>query len=307
MGAKSHKWLTYMANSMTGFATLGGEDLGWTWVWEIRSVNARGFDLRLRLPDWLDGLDQKVRGAIGKAVARGSVSISLRLSKAESGPAEAVDPDALAQVVGQLTKVTEAAEQAGLSLAATSAAEILSLRGVLKSDAKHEDPGALVQAVTKDLHVVLAAFNDMRQGEGRALLDVLSKQLDHIEELTKAAADVAHARKAEWDARLKENLARVIDLAEGADPDRVAQELAMMVVKSDVTEELDRLSAHVEAARKLLTSNAPIGRKLDFLSQEFNREANTICSKAQSTDLTQIGLDLKAVIDQMREQVQNVE
>jgi uncharacterized protein (TIGR00255 family) len=165
----------------------------------------------------------------------------------------------------------------------------------------------LRDALVEQLPELLTSFLAMRATEGAALSEVLTGQFNQIETLTTAANAAASERKDHVANTLRENLARVLDNTEGADPDRVAQELAILAVKSDITEEIDRLASHVSAARELLATDGPIGRKLDFLSQEFNREANTICSKSQFADLTSIGLDLKAVIDQMREQVQNVE
>ncbi|MCP3971154.1 MAG: YicC family protein [Rhodobacteraceae bacterium] len=295
-----------MVKSMTGFATIRGEALGFCWVWEARSVNARGLDIRLRLPDWIDGLDQAVRGVLGKAVARGNVSASLKLVRDAAGGAERLDEDALARALTQMAGI-DAAAAAGLTLARPSAADILGLRGVLTSESPDEDTAPLLAALTVDLPELTTAFDAMRQAEGRALGQVITGQLDRIAALTAEAADLAEARKDQTAARLRENLARVLDNAEGADEARVAQELAMIAVKTDVTEEIDRLQAHVQAARDLLASRDAVGRKLDFLAQEFNREANTLCSKSQSPDLTRVGLDLKATIDQMREQVQNVE
>jgi len=165
----------------------------------------------------------------------------------------------------------------------------------------------LLAAIKGEFAGLISAFIGMRADEGTALAKVLGEQLGHVGDLTRQAADLAEARKDTMAAALKVNLARVMDNADGADPARVAQELAMIAVKSDVTEEIDRLHTHVGAARDLLAAGGTVGRKLDFLMQEFNREANTLCSKAQSSELTAVGLELKAVIDQMREQVQNIE
>ena len=169
------------------------------------------------------------------------------------------------------------------------------------------DSKALLAAITAQLPELIASFKDMRAKEGQALEAVLADQLEQVSDLTQQAAEAAEARREEAADTLKANLARVLENADGLDESRLAQELAVLAVKSDVMEELDRLRAHVQAAKELLAQGSPVGRKLDFLMQEFNREANTLCSKAQSVDLTRIGLDLKAVIDQMREQVQNVE
>jgi uncharacterized protein (TIGR00255 family) len=293
---------------MTGFATLAGQLDAYHWSWDLKAVNARGLDIRLRVPDWIEGLDQPARAQLGKAMARGSVTLGLRISRDSATNAENLDPAGLARALKDLAAVQEAATAQGLTLAPMSAAEILRLRGVTSSSSDTADTAALAKALLAQLPQLLQAFNDMRVTEGRALQQILGGQLDEIADLTEQAAVLAEARRDDWAAKMKENLARVLDSAEGADPDRVAQELALITVKSDVTEEIDRLRAHVEAARALLAQKAgPIGRKLDFLAQEFNREANTLCSKAQASDLTRVGLDLKAAIDQMREQVQNVE
>ena len=296
-----------MTKSMTGFAAGTGEHQGWSWAWDIRAVNARGYDLRLRVPDWLGGLEQPLRSAIGKVVARGNVTVGLRLTRDAQDSAEALDRDALTRVIAQLAEIDRLAEEAGVLLGRATAADILAVRGVLSTSVTEDNPEPLTKAMLADLPNLIAAFDAMRATEGQALEQVMRDQLDRIETLTAQAAKLAEARKDAVAARLRENLARVLGNSEGADPDRVAQELAMIAVKTDVTEEIDRLGAHVEAARDLLASTDAVGRKLDFLSQEFNREANTLCSKAQSPDLTRVGLDLKAVIDQMREQVQNVE
>lgn len=296
-----------MTKSMTGFASGTGAHEGWAWAWDIRAVNARGYDLRLRLPDWLGGLEQPLRAAFGKVVARGNVTVNLRVSRAEEAADETLDSAALARVIGNLAAIDDAAEAAGVLLGRATAADILQMRGVLSAETAVDDPEPLIKAILDDLPSLLDAFDAMRGTEGAALASVISGQLDQIERLTAEASALAEARRDQAAAKLRENLARVLDNADGADPDRVAQELALIAVKADVTEEIDRLDAHVAAARELLASDGARGRKLDFLAQEFNREANTLCSKAQANDLTRVGLDLKAVIDQMREQVQNVE
>jgi uncharacterized protein (TIGR00255 family) len=296
-----------MVHSMTGFAAATGGQGGYRWAWDIRSVNARGLDLRLRLPDWIAGLEQGVRAALTKRLARGNVTLNLRVMR-EAGEAEIqLDEAAMNAVLAALKQIEAAARSHDLPLAPTSAAEVLAMRGVQASGATDEDTAPLREALLADLPAVLDDFIAMRATEGRALVEVLQGQLETIEALVAGAETAAAARAARSGDWLRENLARVMDNAEAADEARVAQELALMAVKADVREELDRLTAHVAAARELLAGQGPVGRKLDFLTQEFNREANTLCSKAQSTELTRIGLDLKATIDQMREQVQNVE
>jgi len=296
--------------SMTGFATGRGQGLGFQWGWDLRSVNGKGLDLRLRVPDWIDGLEQAVKAELSRAISRGNVSLSLRVARdgqAEGADGPRVNPVALAGVLRGLAQVEEAAMAAGVTLAQATAADVLAMRGVLDATQAEEDTAPLRQAILADLPALVVAFNAMRSAEGAALQAVIAGQLDRIATLTALARAEAEARGDRAAALLRDQLARILDHAEGADPARVAQELALMAVKADVTEELDRLTAHVAAARDLLAEPGPVGRKFDFLVQEFMREANTLCSKAQALALTRIGLDLKTVIDQMREQVQNVE
>lgn len=296
-----------MIRSMTGFASAKGELAPHNWGWELRSVNAKGLDLRLRVPDWLDGLEIALRGELAKSVTRGNVTLSLRLNRSDDAAAVALNPVTLNTVLDALAEVESEAMDRNLTLAPSKASDLLALRGMLEAGAAQDDPAPLIAQLKSEFTPLVAAFVQMRSDEGAALMAVLTEQLAQIETLTATAATLAEQRKDAVAKTLKSNLARVLDNADGADPARVAQELAMLAVKADVTEEIDRLGAHVKAARDLLTKGNAIGRKLDFLMQEFNREANTLCSKSQSTDLTAVGLELKAVIDQMREQVQNVE
>lgn len=296
-----------MVNSMTGYASLQGAMTGFDWNWEIRSVNSKGLDLRLRVPDWVTGLEQTLRSELPKHLARGNVSLSLRLNRNTSDELARIDADTLRATLTALQQIEAAAAAQGQVLAPTTAMEIYAARGVMEAGPSDTDTTALSKALLADLPKLLDDFKAMRAREGSALKALLSDQLDHVETCVKDAGIEAEARKDDWARTLRENLKRVLDNSDGADPARVEQELALITVKSDVTEELDRLGAHIGAARELLATDGPIGRKLDFLMQEFNREANTLCAKVQSTALTRIGLDLKAVIDQMREQVQNVE
>ncbi|MDI3337283.1 YicC family protein [Defluviimonas aestuarii] len=293
--------------SMTGFATRRGEGEGFGWTWDVRSVNGKGFDLRLRLPDWIDGLEPAVRAAVAKVAGRGNITLTLKLARDTGSEALRVNAAGLDAVLTALTTVRARAEAAGLELATPSTAEILALRGVTDQGGDTEETGPLLKALLNDLTPLLSDFAAMRAAEGRALGEVISGQIARIETLTTEAKAAADARRPEMERTLRENLAQVLAGAAEADPARVAQELALLAVKADVTEELDRLSAHIDAARELLAEPGAVGRKLDFLMQEFMREANTLCSKSGNAVLTRIGLDLKTVIDQMREQVQNVE
>ena len=296
-----------MIRSMTGFASARGSFAPYSWTWELRSVNAKGRDLRLRIPEWLEGLEVAARAEVAKLVDRGNVTLSLRLTRSEETGGLMLNTAALATVLAALAEAEAQAMERGLTLAPSKASDLIALRGVLEPGAAEDDVSALVEELRKHIGPLLKDFVAMRTDEGRTLAAVMSTQIDLIDTLTAQAAELAEARKSLVAEALQANLARVLGNSDGADPDRVAQELAMLAVKADVTEELDRLRAHVGAARDLLLAGGPVGRKLDFLMQEFNREANTLCSKAQSTELTTVGLELKAVIDQMREQVQNVE
>jgi uncharacterized protein (TIGR00255 family) len=300
---------TAPAKSMTGYATLKGGLEDWDWTWEIRSVNGRGLDIRLRLPDWIEGLEPLVRSALAAAQTRGNVTLSLKISQDRQSMSTDLDIAALSRAMDALTIVESLAHERGLSLAVPSMAEVLALRGVMDNltEAADIDPAPLLKALTAELPVLIVSFDQMRSSEGQVLTKVLISQLDRIEALTTDAKIASEARKGQVATVLRENVTRILANADGIDEGRLSQELALLAVKADVSEELDRLAAHVTAARTILAVSEPVGRKLDFLSQEFMREANTLCSKSQSTDLTRIGLDLKVVIDQMREQVQNME
>lgn len=296
-----------MRQSMTGFAARSGSGQGFAWQWELRGVNGKGLDIRLRLPDWIDGLEPLARKALSAGVARGNVQVSLKLQTEGGDGAVHLDEAQLARVLDAMTQIETEAMMRGLSLAPSTAADVVALRGILTTESGAVDQAALRAALLADLDAALADFVTMRTEEGAALAQVLSRQLEEITALVADAQDAAAARAEAQTARMRAQLGRVMDNTDGMDETRIAQELALIAVKSDITEELDRLAAHVDATRALLAQPGPIGRKLDFLCQEFNREANTLCSKSGDSALTQIGLALKTVIDQMREQVQNVE
>lgn len=295
--------------SMTGFAARRGGGLGYGWTWDLRSVNGKGLDLRLRLPDWIEGLELAIRAELQKALTRGNVSLTLKVAQDGGDDAAAfrLNPHQLSAALAALAEVEEAAMSAGLTLRQPTAADVLTLRGVLDQTQQDQDTAPLRAAILADLPGLLADFAAMRAREGAALSAVLTAQLDRIAALTAEAQREAATRAEAQAETLRDAMARVLSTTDAVDEGRLAQELALLAVKTDVTEELDRLAAHVDAARAHVSDTGPSGRKLDFLMQEFMREANTLCSKAQSLALTRIGLDLKTVIDQMREQVQNVE
>jgi len=292
--------------SMTAFATQQGNVETASWTWELRSVNGRGLDVKVRLPDGFNALEGPVRKALGDVFNRGNVTVGLRLQRVQTDGALGVDVARMDAILEALDRVQDRAFEKGVTLAQPTAADVLAQRGVLVAR-QNDDTEELITPITQDFKSALDALLQMRETEGAQLNAILTNQINQIETLTEQAVQAATTRSSNVKSQMDAALARVMDNANGVEPDRIAQELALIAVKSDITEEIDRLRAHVIATRELLTSGEPIGRKLDFLTQEFNREANTLCSKAQATELTQIGLALKAVIDQMREQVQNVE
>jgi uncharacterized protein (TIGR00255 family) len=273
----------------------------------LRAVNGKGQDLRLRVPDWIAGLEAGLRKKLAAATARGNITLSLRITREELAGGTRINQAHLATVLDALAVIEAQAMDAGISLAPSKASDILALRGILEADSIEDETEPLCAALLDEADALIDAFNVMRSSEGKALEQVLLNQLRDIDALTEEAAAHAAARADKATETLRRNLARVMDNVDGMDEGRIAQELALIAVKSDVTEEIDRLTAHVTAARQLISDGGAVGRKLDFLMQEFNREANTLCAKAQNPALTRCGLALKAVIDQMREQAQNVE
>ncbi len=295
--------------SMTGFASASGALDEWTWAVDIRSVNGRGLDLRMRLPDWIEGLESEVRKLCQARLSRGNVTVNLKLQRAVDAAALTLNTAALAAAIDALDQIEKAADASGLALTPPSAADIAHMRGIMEVNESSDIPDVapLRTAILETMTGALAAFQDNRASEGTALGAVLGEQIDRIESLAADASAALGSREEAARAAMKRSLSRLLENSDMPDEARLLQELALIAVKTDVTEELDRLTAHIAAARALLGETGPRGRKFDFLMQEFNREANTLCSKSQSTELTAIGLDLKAVIDQMREQVQNVE
>ncbi len=294
--------------SMTGFADLAGGADGVAWVWEARSVNGRGLDVRVRLPDGFEALDAPVRAAAVGGFSRGSVSIGLRMGPGGRSATPRLSVEALEAAIGAALAAGEAASRRGLDLGPMTAADLIGLRGVLETEASlpSENP-AVIAALTAEAGALVAALKASRAAEGAAIARVLAAQVDRIAALAEAARAAAAARGPRQAETLRARIEAVLAATAAIDEARLAQELALLAVKADVAEELDRLDAHVAAARALIAAEGPVGRKLDFLTQEFNREANTLCSKAQAAELTTIGLEMKVVVDQLREQVQNVE
>lgn len=294
-------------NSMTGFASMSGSHEAWTWSWEMRSVNARGLDIRLRLPDGFDDLEPGLREAVKKQIKRGTISIGLKLRSDHGATVVSLSEAALSRYIEACKAAQAHADKAGLTLTSLSASDLLAGPGVMQAGAGEQDLTALKGAVKHQFAPLLEAFQSMRHAEGQAMAAIFADQINQIEHLAGLARQAAETRNAASGDILRQRVEALLDTTDLADEARLQQELALLTVKADVTEELDRLDAHVVAARELLSSGGAIGRKLDFLMQEFNREANTLCSKAGTPDLTECGVELKVIIDQLREQVQNVE
>jgi uncharacterized protein (TIGR00255 family) len=290
-------------NSMTGFGRANGECAGQSWAWEIRSVNGRALDVRMRLPSGWESLEAEAKSAIAKSLTRGSVSATLTLSAAAS-EALRINQDMLKAYVALSAQL-----QMEHGLAPPTTVELLSMRGVVDAGAVLDEAAtmALRSALLAGLSQALEDLQAARQAEGGRLGSVLGAVVGRIEANCREAESLAAAQPELQRAKLAERLDELLAGRGGVDAARLEQEVALLALKSDVREELDRLAGHITAARGLLTKAEPAGRNFDFLAQEFNREANTLCSKAASPALTRLGLDLKALIDQLREQVQNVE
>lgn len=286
---------------MTGFARVQGEHGGDSWVWEVKSVNARGLDVRVRLPSGHDAVETAVREGIAKRFRRGAFNVALNLTRREGEEALQVDRGLLEQLIAVTAEYSDAKP---------NIEALLALRGVLTASERVTDEAgeaARQKACIENFQSVLGALESARRDEGSRLLDLLDTRLSEIEGFVGEAESTAAARPEAVRQRMKAQLAELLDESSPVSEDRLVQELALIAVKNDVREEIDRLGAHIEQARDLLSEEEPVGRRLDFLCQEFNREANTLCAKANDVDLTRIGMALKASIDQLREQVQNVE
>ena len=293
-----------MLTSMTGMASMSGASGPYDWSMELRGVNNKGLDIRTRVPEWLTGFDQIARKTISSQVARGSLQFSLKISHGIEQGQRQIDLDRLEQILSNAAVLAERAATKGVSVAPLSLSDIAAQNGFINVEANEAAQQDVMQVLSGYLPELLAQFQTSRKAEGAALQRVLTDNLIQTEKLITQAQDTLAGRAENFEDNFRAVLAR---LKQDVDPERLAQEMAILAVKSDVTEEIDRLQAHVAAAQLLLSSELPSGRKFDFLMQEFNREANTLCSKSGSAALTAIGLEMKVLIDQMREQVQNVE
>jgi uncharacterized protein (TIGR00255 family) len=292
-------------SSMTGFARSHGVSGTYAWSWEIKSVNSKGLDLKLRLPVGWDAIEPAVRTRAAGALARGSVFGNLSVSREGAPPIVRVNEPVLAAVLATFKGLAGKVEAAPPSLDG-----ILSLKGVIEVGEAEENENerrAAEAAIVQGFGHAVESLVGMRHVEGQVLGKLLAARLAEIATLS-ANAEAAPGRKPEAiKARLAEQVASLLEGSQRFDADRLHQEAILLATKADIREELGRLAAHVAQARKLLADGGPVGRKLDFLSQELNRESNTLCAKANDVELTNIGLELKAVVEQFREQVQNLE
>jgi len=291
--------------SMTGFARIEGFNDNAQWTWEIRSVNGKGLDFRFRASAGDESLHSSVRKLVSSYFKRGNLQVNLVVDRPGVEALPVINQPALDAVIAAIAVV-----QDRLNCAAPSAEQILGIKGVLEiGEAKDsvEESNSLNAALIQDFEKLLAELKSSRTREGLEICDFLSRQLNQLEDLTSIITTDPSRSSEQIKKRITSQLSQLLENSNGIDNDRLHQEVAILVTRSDLTEELDRLSVHIGTARQLLNSEGPVGRKLDFICQEFNRECNTICSKSNAVAVTNAGLDMKVVIDQFREQVQNLE
>ena len=292
-------------SSMTGFARAIGAEGPYRWVVELKSVNAKALDLRLRTPPGFDRIEAEARLRLGRALARGACFATLNARRDGASSEVRINREALGAVIAA---AKDAALEAGLEPPTIDG--VLAVRGVVEVGEANDDEEALAAAcagVLESLDEAIGALVGMRRSEGAALAAILEERLATIAALTQAADDNPGRRPEAIRARLAQSAAALLEVNRGFDENRLHQEAILLAAKADVREELDRLATHVGAARDLLKAGGPVGRRLDFLAQELAREANTLCAKSNDAALTAIGLELRSVIDQLREQIQNVE
>jgi uncharacterized protein (TIGR00255 family) len=291
--------------SMTGFARRTDSNDHFSWVWEVKSVNNKNLDARVRVPSLLDGFDITAKKTITSKITRGTVFANLSLSK--EGDAASISVNE-----GKLEALLEVAQKYSTMDGVTPASidGLLAVKGIVEEsqdDLSEDDRAVLERALTESLNECLDALNAARGGEGARIQTVLDQQLSAIKDLAQKARSDNGDRLEAMHNRFKQQLEKLTGVKKPMDEERLAQEIAMLAVKADIMEELDRLDSHVIEAESLLSSTKAVGRRLDFMCQEFNREANTLCAKSGDTNLTKTGLEIKVLIDQFREQVQNIE
>ncbi|MBD9493457.1 MULTISPECIES: YicC/YloC family endoribonuclease [unclassified Ensifer] len=291
--------------SMTGFARREGSSGRRRWAWELRSVNGKGLDLRLRLPQGLERFEPEVRKLAAEYFSRGNLQIGLSVSGGEAAVEAVVNQAALTAVLNLRGQLGDLVDPAPLRFDT-----LLSIRGIVdfrEPEESEEERAALDAGILAGLVGALADLRAMREDEGAALCQILLGQVETIERLTATVESDPSRSAAAIADRLAQQVALVMDNGSSLDRDRLHAEVALLATKADLREEIDRLGSHIVAARELLSKGGPVGRKLDFLAQEFNRESNTICSKSNAAAVSAAGIELKVVIDQFREQVQNLE
>jgi uncharacterized protein (TIGR00255 family) len=291
--------------SMTGFARSKGLLGPIAWSFEVRSVNGRGLDVRTRLPAGYEELEPLIRTASATRLSRGSINVLMHVEAQKTESEIRINREVLDQILA----ATEAIEQSS-GRERVRLDSLLGLKGVLEVVEKPESEAERAERISAMLATyeeALGSLVETREAEGARLADVLSKQLDEIERLMRIV-EVAPARSVDAvAARLREQIARLVETSDSFDAQRLHQEAVLIATRADVEEEIKRLAAHISAARELIDDKGSVGRKLDFLAQEFHREANTLCSKSNDIEITRAGLAMKVIIDQMREQVQNIE
>jgi len=292
-------------SSMTGFARAHGVSGHYAWAWEIKSVNAKGLDLRLRLPAGWDAIEAPLRNRAAEVLVRGTVYAALTAERQGVAPIVRVNEPALAAALATIRSLAGRVEAAPPRLDG-----ILALKGMIEvvdEDEREEDRRAAEAAVIAGFGLAIGELTAMRRHEGAALGQILTLRLNEIAALA-ARAEAAPGRRPEAiKARIAEQIAVLLEASGRFDPDRLHQEAILIASKADIREELDRLAAHQAQAARMIGEGGPIGRRLDFLAQELNREANTLCAKSNDVELTNIGLELKSIVEQFREQVQNLE
>ena len=291
--------------SMTGFAREAGQDGAWRWAWEVKTVNAKGLDIRLRVPPAFDRLSDEARLRIGKTVQRGTCFATLSASREAALPVARLNTAVLDALVEAL-----APYDGRMGLRAPDVGALLGIRGVvevIEAPEETTDLEAISAAVLRSLDSALTGLGETRLQEGASLAAILTQRVDRMDALADQADACPARHPAAIRQRLASQVAALLDASQGLDPARLHQEAVLLAAKADIREEIDRLRAHCAAARELMSKGGPVGRRLDFLAQEFSREANTLCAKANDVSLTVIGLDLKTEVEQFRAQVQNVE
>jgi len=292
-------------SSMTGFARSHGTSGPYTFEWELKSVNAKGFDLRMRMPSGFDEVETTARKRAGDVLSRGTVYANLTVKRANAVGTVRINEDVLNAVLKIATDMS-----GKIDAVAPSVDGLMNIKGVIEvvePEADEAEEAAAKTAIAAAFEDALKALVAMRKREGATLGDILALRLNEIEALAKKA-EAAPGRKPEAiRARIAEQVATLLDASDRFDQDRLTQEALMIATKADIREELDRIASHISQAREMIGKGGPVGRRLDFLSQEFNREVNTCCSKSGDLELTNTGLEMKNVVEQFREQVQNLE